>query len=350
MKNKKRLSVLIILILLVVGCSSQKSEYTRYNAEFLDVFDTASQIVGYSTSEEMYKQEMEKVKELFLYYDKLFDIYNDYEGINNIKTINDQAGIAPVVVEPEIIELLELSKEYYEQTQGHVNVAFGAVLSIWHDFREEGIENPENAKLPSMKDLQEANKHTNIEDVIIDKEASTVYLKDPKMSLDVGAIAKGFGVELVAKKILEESQDPHLLFSIGGNIRALGHKPDDENWIIGIQNPDLTSSESVIVRVSLIDGSLVTSGGYQRYYTVNGKEYHHIINRDTLMPSDYFASVSIMAEDSALADAYSTALFNMSYEEGVELIDSTDGVEALWIFPNQTMEMTRGFAKRMILK
>ncbi len=252
---------------------------------------------------------METIKADFLEYDKLFDIYNNYDGINNLKTINDMAGKSPVVVNQAIIELLVEAKEMYVISDGHINIAFGSVLSIWHDYREAAINDPENASYPPLEVLKVAATHCNIDDIIIDREKNTVFLKDPAMRLDVGAIAKGYGIDRVAEQQLSENKDPHLLFSIGGNIRTVGSKPNEEGWIVGIQNPDNNSEQTALLRLKLTEGAIATSGDYQRYFTVNGIRYHHIINKDTLMPSNYFSAVSVVCDSAARADALSTAGF-----------------------------------------
>ena len=143
-----------------------------------------------------------------------------------------------VVVDAKIINLLLKSREIYNITGGKTNVAMGAVLSIWHEYREAGIEDPENAELPPMDELKEAALHVNIDDMIIDEAASTVYLRDPLMSLDVGAVAKGYATEQAAEAI-EASGRTSVLLSIGGNVRAIGVKPDGSAWNVAIQNPDL---------------------------------------------------------------------------------------------------------------
>ena len=166
-----------------------EKELNKYQSEFLMLFDTVTRIVGYSESKEEFKEYSQIIHDDLKEYHQLYDIYNDYEGVNNIKTINDNAGIKPVKVDKRIIELLKFSKELYEKTNGKTNIAFGSVLKIWHKYRNEGIEDPENASLPTDEELKIANEHTNIEDMIIDEENSTVFLKDPLMSLDVCAIA-----------------------------------------------------------------------------------------------------------------------------------------------------------------
>jgi thiamine biosynthesis lipoprotein len=132
----------------------------------------------------------------------LYDIYNEYEGINNLCTINKSEG--EVATEKEIIDLLLFSKDMYALSEGKVNVAMGSVLSIWHNYRTEGAKTPETASLPPLELLQSAGEHTHIEKVIINKEKNTVCLSDPKLKLDVGAVAKGYALEKCAEKLEEK--------------------------------------------------------------------------------------------------------------------------------------------------
>ncbi len=325
----------------------QSSELTRYSATFLDVFDTQTEIVGYGTSEEEFTALVEQLKEKLIYYNNLYDIYNDYEGVNNIKTINDNAGIVPVVVDTEIIELLKFSKSMYELSDGQVNIAMGSVLSIWHEYREAGTADPNNAKVPAMEALESAAAHMDISQLIIDEEASTVYLEDSEMSLDVGGIGKGYAVQRVADYARELGVDS-ILISVGGNICAVGEKTGGSKWTLGIQNPDLSSEEDYALKVKVQDQCVVTSGSYQRYYVVDGGRYCHIIDPDTLMPADYFPSVSIIAEDSGMADALSTAVFNMPLEEGIELVNGIDGVEAVWILEDGSVWYSDNFEEYVV--
>lgn len=347
MKRRYQALILVVVAAALAGLlfyqkkSAHKME--RYEAQFTDVFDTVTEIIGYAGSQEEFTEQISELKEQFDYYNQLYDIYNDYEGINNIKTINDNAGKEPVKVAPEIIELLKLGKEAYEKTGGEVNIAYGSVLRVWHDYREAGLANPAQAELPAMEELEERALHTNIEDIIIDEEAATVYLADPEMSLDVGSIGKGFAVQKVADFAKEQGME-NLLISAGGNICALGTREDGEAWRVGIQNPDLSSEEGYVQTVKVKDISIVTSGDYQRYYEVNGKKYCHIIDKDTLMPAEHVASVSVMMQDSGEADAMSTALFNMEYEEGKALVESMEGVEAMWIWQDGTIKYSSGFS------
>lgn len=334
------------MIFNVTACG--KSKLTRYEAEFLNVFDTVTQIKGYAENKEEFQKYAQLVYDSLKEYHELYDIYNDYDGINNMKTINDNAGIKPVKVDKRIIDLLEFSREAYELSDGKINVAFGAVLSIWHDYREEGINDPENAKLPPLKVLQDKAGHTDINQMVIDEDNSTVYLKDPKMSLDVGAIAKGYATEQVAQIVMKKGYKDGMI-SVGGNVRTFGGKGESKKpWNVGVQNPDMEPENTNLHILELKDKSLVTSGDYQRYYVVDGKRYHHIIDPDTLMPLDYFRAVTIVCEDSGFADALSTATFNMPFQEGLEFIENLPGVEALWILKDGSMKYSSHFQDYII--
>ena len=264
------------------------------------------------------------------YYHKLFDIYYDYSGVTGIRQINQKAGREPVKVDSELIDFFLYCKELFTLTNGKTNVMIGAVLKIWHNHREDADYDPSTASVPSMAELEEAAQHTSIDSLVIDKEAGTVYISDPKASLDVGAIGKGYATEKLYEKLVSMGAD-HVALNIGGNIRTIGLKPDGTKWLTGLTNPDKTSS-NYAAKLNLGETACVTSGNYERYYVVDGVNYHHIIDPDTLMPSAYFSSVTIITENSGLADALSTALFCMSYEEGRALVESlTVPVGVIWI-------------------
>lgn len=340
---KKAVSILLFLLIAISAAGCTGHQKTRYTAQFLQLFDTKSELIAYMDSKEEFTDFSKLIYDNLEEYDHLYDIYNDYPDLHNIKTINDNAGKKPVEVDRRIIDLLLLAKKENEATNGACNIAFGSVLRIWHQYREEGINDSENAQLPPMDELREAVKHTDINQVIIDEEASTVYLEDPEMSLDVGAIAKGYATEQVAE-LAEQAGYTSALLSIGGNVRAIGDKGiHDELWNVGIQNPDLEAEKQSLTTVQLKDQSLVTSGIYERYYTVNGKNYHHIIDPTTLMPSTYYQSVSIVTQNSGVADALSTALFNMPLEQGMAYVESLPDTEALWVMPNGEIQYSSHF-------
>ncbi|HZK58026.1 MAG TPA: FAD:protein FMN transferase [Clostridia bacterium] len=354
---KKIVPVIVLTVLvasLLSGCrigQKEYTEYTKYEYKFIGAFDTLTQIVGYTKTRDEFDSYAKKIESRFLELHKLYDIYNDYEGINNVKTINDNAGIKPVKVDKQIIDLIKFSKDWYNRTGGKTNIAMGSVLKIWHDYREEAERDPANAKIPPMEELSKASEHIDIDKVIIDEEKSTVYLEDERMSLDVGAAAKGYAVEIVANEIMEEGFVSGIIDG-GGNIRVTG-KPLDgirEKWGIGIQDPDepvifdKTKNLDVVFANNV---SIVSSGDYQRNYVVGDKRLHHIIDPETLMPGSYHRAVTIITGDSGVADFLSTTVFLMPYEEGKNLVDSLEGVEAIWAMLDGTLKATDGAKKMM---
>ena len=333
----KRFLCLLLACALLCGCAAAGNETERktYEATFLTLFDTVTVIKGAADSKEAFTEIAYAIRDELQVYHQLFDIYNDYEGITNLKTVNDMAGQAPVKVDRRIIELLLDCRVYYELTGGMVNVAMGSVLKLWHNARNAGINDPANARLPDMDQLTEASLYADIEAIMIDEEASTVYIADPKVQLDVGAVAKGWSAQRVA-----ENAPEGLLISVGGNVCATG--PKDEKgtpWVVGVQNP---AGDNYLHTIYVTQESVVTSGDYQRCYVVDGNLYHHIIDPTTLLPGTYWRSVTIVCADSGLADALSTALFLLPLEEG-KLLAEKSGADAMWVDADGSQYYTEGF-------
>lgn len=346
---KKLVSITLALLLALSCCSCGKTGgKERFSKSFLDLFDTASTVIAYDESAEAFEKHYEQFYDYLREYDHLYDIYTAYDGLVNIHTLNETAMDAPVKVDSRIIDLLEYCKYVYELSDGKTNVCFGSVLRLWHRSREAALADADNAYLPDINELKSAAEHTDIEKLIIDKENSTVYFADAEMRLDVGAVAKGYAVSCVTKWAKENLWSSAAI-SIGGNISTYGYKNDDGKtpWSIAIENPD-KSSDEYLGTVSVAEKSIVTSGDYQRYYMVDGKKYCHIIDPDTLMPSEYVASVSVMCNDSALGDALSTTLFNMSIEDGIKLVEGMEDVEAVWVDKEYERTYSSGFEQYLI--
>ena len=154
--GKKTFLLALASAVVLSGCSGSGQQMTAYDAQYLDYFDTVTSITIYAKNEAEFEQYKSLAEDTMKKYHELFDIYDNYDGVSNIKTINDNAGIAPVTVDPELISLLEFSRQEYEKTGGRVNVAMGSVLSIWHEYREAGLKDPSRAQIPDMQKLQQA--------------------------------------------------------------------------------------------------------------------------------------------------------------------------------------------------
>ncbi len=303
---------------MLFACKKEEESIERKSKVYYQYFDTVSTIYSFSgDSESEFYANAEVFEQELSICHKLFDIYNVYEGVVNLKNINDSAGGEACKVDERIIELLEFSIDMYEKTNGAVNIAMGAVLEIWDRYRSEGVS------LPSDQELISAQEHCDISKIEINRQEGTVRLLDPLMSLDVGAIAKGFAIDWAVNALRERGVSSYAV-DVGGNLFAIGAKADGAPFNTGIENPDGGDYPAYI---SISDGAVATSGDYQRFYTVGGERYHHIINKDTLYPSNYHRSVSVYSYSAALSDALSTALFNTeSYEAARDIIQRVGGV------------------------
>ena len=326
---KKALSfILIIAATLSLFSCSEKNPKPRSRV-FFEYFDTVGSFYDYTGADgESFDALADRVESELSEYHKLYDIYNEYEGVVNLATLNRTAGDGPKKVDKKIVDLLLFAKEMYTLTDGGVNVAMGAVLKIWHDYRTEGKE------VPPMAQLQEASLHTDINSIVIDEENLTVEITDKKTSIDVGAVAKGYAAEMIAARLEAEGLSGYVL-DVGGNLRVVGMKKDGSGWTTGIKNPDAYAQNPYIYTLTLKNtAALVTSGSYERFYTVDGVKYHHIINGETLMPENYYLSVSVKSASSALSDALSTAIFNMNPDDAKAFVNGLNGVFFVFVMPS----------------
>ncbi len=325
--------VIVLMALIMIGCSSD----SRWQKQYYNYFDTVTTIISYDKSPE----EIDKyVEERLNYYHQLFDIYHEYNGVNNIFTINKQAGKQAVEVSQDLLDFIIYARDSYKSSSGLVNIALGPVLKVWHDYR-----NLNNNTLPSIKELTLANAHTNIDNLVIDTTKKTVYLKDPLARLDVGALAKGYAVEMIVRELMLKGYN-NLTLNAGGNVKCIGYKSGNKLWQVGIEDP--FNSDQIIMKLQLTNKAVVTSGDYQRYFEVEGKRYSHIIDPNTLFPANQYRSVTVVSNDSALADYLSTLLFILPLEEAMKLVEELDDVQACFILSDHSIKYSKGFEAYLV--
>ena len=339
----------LITLIIISGCSKKISEDTQSTTEvatksvqnpkgvgrvYYDLFDTVSYIYSYrGDSEEEFTENCDMVYYLLQKYHILFDIYHEYSGVNNLCTINKNAGGDYLAVDPLLIDFLLYAKEMNRLTNGEMDVMMGSVLSLWHEGRNS---NP--PYLPDEKALENAKNYIGFEFLDIDEENNLVRINNSNASIDVGALGKGYATEKAAE-LLEEKGVGSYVLNIGGNIRIIGTKLDGSGWSTGIRDPKNPDS-AFAIKIEVKDTAVVTSGSYERYFVVDGVKYPHIIDKDTLYPASYYDSLTVITKDSGLADCLSTALYCMPLEEGKKLVESLEGVECIWIEPDGKIEMT----------
>ena len=360
--NKKfgKMGLIFLISVLIFSCFNNKKKV--YTETVDGLFDTVHVISGYDKSEQEFKKKVKFYQEEMEKLHKLYTSYEDFQGINNISTINENAGIKPVKVDRNIIDLLKDTLERNKEISDKVNIAAGNVIDLWDKAKTEG-------KLPEQSELEKMQKCAKTENIVIDEQNSTVFIKEKCTKLNLGAVAKGYAVEQVTKK-MEKAGMTSFIISAGGNVKVVGKRkiPKKESEItdlkscknqfcIGIalplyndnnidkSNPYNNGKNDYLAKIATENMSIVTTGNYQRYFVMDNKVYGHVINLETLKPEDSFASVSVITEDSGLADFMSTTLFLLSYEEGKALIEKMskkEMIDVIWAMKNGDVISSEG--------
>ncbi len=317
----------------LIECYRNWSTYLHTTVTLKIYFDKNELINSYDVFNE--------VEDIIALYHQISDKYDTYEGYINIKTINDDPTATHVIL-PELFELIDFTLDNQLEVNNLFNLALGPVLQIWHDYREDCLLNS-NCAVPEMNDLVAASLFTNPDEIILDSENITITMSEG-MSIDLGGVSKGF----ISGKIIEYLDSLNLngfLLNNGeSNISIGGTHPTREGGLFLLAITDPTYALPYYATVYLGDGDqLVTSGDYQQYYKVEDTLYHHIIHNETLMPERNSRSISIIYSDPALADLYSTAIFLMTIEEGIEFIDGKDGLEGIWYGIDGTLYYSENF-------
>jgi len=314
----KKLLIFLIILLLATGCTIKDNE----NTITLFYMDTYITVKIYDDD----KSVLEEVEAIYKKYHQLSDRYESYDGIININYLNNSEGEF-VLVDPILYNLIEYGIEVNDISLGKVNIALGNVTYVWHTYREN---------LSGIPTFDELNLNHDIEDII---------LKDGKVKLnnniqiDLGALAKGYATEKVGN-YLESKGITKYLINAGGNVKVGDHY-NSGKYKVGIENPLIANDIYTIAEVN--NKSVVTSGGYLRFYEYDGKRYHHIIDPVTLFPTEYMKSVTVICEDSSLGDALSTTLFLMPVNEGLDFINNMPDVEAVWYVGENDIRYSMGF-------
>jgi thiamine biosynthesis lipoprotein len=318
-------------------------------------------VLGTICSVNLYEQgRPELYSEIFRRFRELEDILSANRDDTDLAAVNKNAGAVPVKVRPELIEVLEKALEYTEKSGGVFDPSVGPLVKLW------GIGN-DKARVPDEEKIREALDLIDYREIEIDKNEGTVFLKRAGMSLDLGAIAKGYAAD-EAVKILAREGVAQAIIDLGGNIFALGEKKAEKSfkdffrrlfsggpeedasadktfWRVGIQDPGEARGRYIGV-LNVKNKSVVTSGIYERFFEEGGKRYHHIFSPKNGFPIENgLLSVTIAADHSIDADAPSTTAFALGWEKGRELITSVPGAEGIFVFDDRTVRLTDGIKK-----
>lgn len=244
-----------------------------------------------------------------------------FDPKSDIATLNRAAGKKPVPVSSATHTMLSLSLEYAAVTGGCFDPTIGPLVRFW------GFHHAEvPASLPARDDVQAALRLCGYRHLKLKRSAA--FLEQPGMAVDLGGIAKGFAVDVCFDKLLARNVS-RVMVNLGGNIRAAG-SPGNGPWRVGVRHP--FDGDSIVGVIRLIGGQAVaTSGNYERFVTIEGKRYAHIIDPRSGMPVQGMAAVTVVAPTAVEADALSTALFVMGTRQGCALLSRRSETHAIFV-------------------
>lgn len=269
------------------------------------------------------------------YISSMESLLNVHDQTSEASEINHSAGDQPVELSQATIEVLEAAIYYGELTERYFDITIGPLVQLW------GIGS-EDARLPDEEEIQAAVDLIDLSKLQLDLDQGTAYLEQEGMAIDLGGIAKGYIADGV-KSVFESYGVSTAIINLGGNVVVMGSSPtNEEGWNIGVQNPFEVRGD-IVGTYRIKDGSIVTSGIYERYLEVDGEKYHHILNPHTGYPVDNeLVAVTIFSRTSLEGDGLSTGVFALGLKDGMALVDSLEGVEAIFISKNHDVVPSAG--------
>ncbi len=317
----------VLFLALALACpvssAASETEPLQGSGFFLDTYIT---LTIYGSSDETL---LDGCYDLLDEYEQLFS--RTIEG-SDVWEIN-HSGTEPTEVSEETALLIKTALYYADLTGGAFDITITPVVELW-----DVQNNPGN--IPGEEEIADALLRVDYTAVSLD--GTTVTLSDPEAEIDLGGIAKGYIADCLADYLRDQGISSALI-NLGGDIQTIGGKPDGSDWRVGIQEPFGGSSDIVAV-LSCNGDSIVTSGTYERYFEVDGTIYHHIMDPSTGRPAETgLTSVSVLSDSSMQGDVLATSCMILGLEDGMALIESLDGFEAMFITDDMTMYRTGGF-------
>lgn len=293
--------------------------------------DTYINIKIYSNDKVLVNKAFREIDNIYSEYHQLTDRYHQYDDLINIYYLNNiLANEQQIMIDSKLYQLLVIGIDYYDQTNGLFNIAIGNVVDKWTEYRKQ-----ENG-IPTADELKNSGS-IKIEDIVLD--ANNTFLKKNNVSLDLGALVKGYVTELVGLYLEDLGLNKYLI-NAGGNVKVGNHNRLNQ-YKVGIERP--TEERDIYQIIKVVNKSIVTSGSYERYYEYEGVKYHHLIDPNTLFPPHHMLSVTVITDDSTLGDMLSTTLFLMPIDEGVSYVNSLAKVEAIWYGIDGKITYSKGF-------
>ncbi|HGD4488759.1 TPA: FAD:protein FMN transferase [Streptococcus agalactiae] len=279
------------------------------------------------------QKQIQEVIEVLELYKNRFSA-NDFNS--ELMAINNNAGIKPIQVHPDLFELITIGKEHSLARPSNLNIAIGPLVQTWRI----GFS---DAKLPSPSEISEAMILSNPTHILLDSKNQSVFLNQIGMKIDLGALAKGYIADKIMTYLKNEMIDSAII-NLGGNVLVHGDNPNrsEEYWVIGIQHPKKKRGQN-IGAVKIKNQSVVTSGTYERRLIIDDKEYHHIFDRQTGYPiQTEMASISIVSKQSVDCEIWTTRLFGLSIKEALDILNAVSYIEGIIITKDDRIYLSDG--------
>lgn len=269
----------------------------------------------------------------------LIDVVNARDINSEVSYLNQNAGKEPVHIHTELMQILKTSRDVSVASEGAFDVTFYAVGQLWK-------LRPVLPEIPTDEAITSALLCVGYQKLVLDPEAMTAFLNKEGMRIELGAIAKGAVVDKAAQSLLDDGFSNYLI-NAGGDLYVTC-PTESPGWKVGLTNP-VDPRGPVLGTIEMHRGSIVTSGNYEKMVEINGKRYHHIIDPRTGRPADRCISVTVIADNAMLADAYATAFFVMGPEKGMKLCESLPDIEAFFIDKDMKTSCSSGFPVKELL-
>lgn len=328
---KKILVFLSIIIFLIISIIIYDIVRVKEYTSSMFYMDSYINVKIYESDSNKAKKALKEIEKIYKEYHQLTDKYNKYDNINNLYIINNNFfDDKNIKIDKRLVNIIKYGIGLYKKSNGKVDISMGNVIDVWNSYRSGGIS------IPTIDELKYVN-YNSIDEITINND----IINSNNLNIDLGCISKGYTTEEV-KKYLDKVGIDKYIVNAGGNV-IVGKKYHNDLYKVGLEDPNNNNNIYKVIHVE--NKAIVTSGGYNRFYTYDDKTYTHIIDPDTLFPADYMKSVTVVTDDSAYADFLSTYLFLMPVDEGIEYVNKLDNVEAIWYLNDNTTKISNGFDK-----
>jgi thiamine biosynthesis lipoprotein len=336
--------MLLFIGFIIIGCDNGLEKHSE---DYYGVFDTRIFVTAWLDDQDD-ETLFEAIDDMLTHGHKISTRYTAYEDIHNVYYINEHPDEV-IEIDPLLTEMIALSIDIYENQSELFNIALGSVVDIWTEYRQRCFDEIA-CEVPSQTELDQAATMADPSLIELDETNNTIKIPEG-MTLDLGAIAKGYIAEKVGDYLREQSVEIFMVNAGDSNIELEGTNPhpDRDYWSVGLKDPDNPLSRYGRIRVPS-GYSAVTSGDYERYYTVDGVDYHHLISPETLFPTYYSRAVTVISKDPGVADIYSTIAFLMPVDEAIRFINGIPDTEAIWLDNDRVVRYSANFEESYLIE